>query len=189
MVAHLARHFHTGYYVGWLTAAARYGAAHHAPQVFQVAAERTVAARVAGRVRFEFHRRERAGSAPTTAMRSSSGDVRFSTPALTALDVAADLRLAGGLDNAASVIVDLVGEAGLTGDQVADTAPWRPLAAVRRAGWIMDNLAGASALGQLRRAARPDQGQPALLDPSGPRRGHANQAWGLIANADVDVDT
>src|SRR5262249_50589946 len=54
IVDRVMRHLGVQYYVGWLSAAALYGAAHHAPQVFQVAVSRHVADRQVGRTNFRF---------------------------------------------------------------------------------------------------------------------------------------
>ncbi|MDR1448698.1 MAG: type IV toxin-antitoxin system AbiEi family antitoxin [Propionibacteriaceae bacterium] len=189
LIADLARHFGVAYYVGWLSAASRYGAAHHAPQVFQVAVDGRVADRTVGRVRFEFNRRERAGRAPTDMVRAYGGDVPFSTPAVTALDVATDIDLAGGLDNAANVIVDLVTEAGLSGAAVAEAAKWFPVASARRVGWIIATFTDLADLEPLRQAARTEAIAPSLLHPSFPRRGSTDPAWSLVINKEVEPDT
>lgn len=60
MMAHLG----AGYLVGWLTAAARHGASHQAPQVFQVATSKPLRDRVFGRSRLQFRVRSYAAGAP-----------------------------------------------------------------------------------------------------------------------------
>ncbi|MDR0837392.1 MAG: type IV toxin-antitoxin system AbiEi family antitoxin [Propionibacteriaceae bacterium] len=189
LIDDLARHFAIPYYVGWLSAASRWGAAHHAPQVFQVAAGGRIANRTVGRVRFEFNRRERVGQVPTVPVRTYGGDVPFSTPAVTALDVATDIDLAGGLDNMANVVIDLVNEAGLTAGDVADSAHWFPVASVRRIGWIIETFTDLDNLEPLRQAAQPDSVAPSLLHPALPRRGHTDPTWGLVINKEVEPDT
>jgi predicted transcriptional regulator of viral defense system len=188
LIGELAKHLGFDYYVGWLSAAAIHGAAHHASQVFQVAVSREVAGRKAGRIRMEFHRRERVGIAPTRSVRGYGGDVPYSTPAVTALDVANDLKAAAGLDNAATVIVDLHEEAGLTGDQVAEVSESYPVAAVRRVGWVLEVFAGAGHLDRLRAAAKVGAVPPATLDPAYPRRGKTDRRWALCLNTDVEPD-
>ena len=46
----------------------------------------------------------------------------------------------------------------------------------------------AADLGPLRLAARLDLGEPALLSPSGPRRGHADRTWSVRMNVAVEPD-
>jgi len=189
LVDDLAAHLGFGYYVGWLSAAARHGAAHHAPQVFQVATSTTVPDRDVGRVRMRFYRRSRVGLVPTTAVRTYGGDVSHSTPAVTALDVATDLTLAGGLDNVANVVIDLVAEAGLDPADVADAARWFPAASARRVGWLIETFVGPAGLDPLRAAARLDGVPPSLLHPAYPRRGPTDPRWALCLNTKADPDT
>jgi predicted transcriptional regulator of viral defense system len=59
------RHLDVPYYVGWLSAAAMHGAAHHAPQVFQVAVGRHVRDRTVGRTKFRFAIRDNVTAMPT----------------------------------------------------------------------------------------------------------------------------
>ncbi|MCL2424654.1 MAG: type IV toxin-antitoxin system AbiEi family antitoxin [Micrococcales bacterium] len=189
LVDDLATHLGFGYYVGWLSAAAHYGAAHHAPQVFQVATSTTVLNRDVGRVRMRFHRRSRVGLVPTIAVRTYGGDVPHSTPAVTALDVATDLTLAGGLDNAANVIIDLVTEAGLTPADIAEAAQWFPTTSARRVGWLIETFVGPSGLDPLRQVARVEDVPPSLLHPAYPRRGSIDPRWALCLNTKADPDT
>ncbi|MDR3070874.1 MAG: type IV toxin-antitoxin system AbiEi family antitoxin, partial [Propionibacteriaceae bacterium] len=180
LIDDLARYAGISYYVGWLSAASRHGATHNAPQVFQVAVDGRVTARTVGRVHFEFNRRERVGQVSTIMVRTYNGDVPFSTPAVTALDITTDIDLAGGLDNAANIIIDLVNEANLTAASVAESARWFPTASVRRIGWIIDTFTDLNALEPLRQEAKVDTVAPSLLHPALPRRGHTDPVWGLV---------
>ena len=189
LIDDLAAHLGFRYYVGWLSAAAQHGAAHHAPQMFQVATSTTVADRDVGRVRMRFYRRHRVLAVPTTPVRTYGGDVPHSTPAVTALDVATDLDLAGGLDNAADVVIELVAEAGLTPADVAAAARWFPTASARRVGWLIETFVGQSGLDPLRAVARTDETPPSLLHPAYPRRGPIDAGWALRLNAEARPDT
>jgi predicted transcriptional regulator of viral defense system len=137
----------------------------------------------------EFHQRDRVTKVPTQLFRTYSGDVPLSTPAVTALDAATDLNLVGGLDNAANIIIDLVGEADLKAAEVAQAAKWFPAASARRVGWVMENLAGAPAMDALRDAVRPDRVPPSLLHPGHPRTGRTDRRWNLVINQEVEPDT
>jgi hypothetical protein len=111
---------------------------------------------------------------PTQAVRAYCGNVPYSTPAVTALDIANDLDLAAGLDNAATVIVDPYSESGLTGGQLAQVAGLYPAAATRKVGWILEEFAGADGLDRLQAIARADAIPRFPLDPDYPSRGPAN---------------
>ncbi|MDR1119181.1 MAG: type IV toxin-antitoxin system AbiEi family antitoxin, partial [Bifidobacteriaceae bacterium] len=138
----LMAHLGARYYVGWLAAAALHGAAHRAPQVTRVATSTLVRGRRTGRARLTFHQRSRIDQLPTEVKTGRMGRFRVSTPEVTALDVASDLALAGGLNNAATVISDLAREHGLDGSTLAGLAPLFADAAVRRVGWIVEQFGG-----------------------------------------------
>ena len=85
MMAHLG----TDYLVGWLSAAERHGASHHAAQVFQVATGKAVKARAFGRSRLEFYSRSYVGAAaPSTELLRRTG-VRVASPVVNILNVIA----------------------------------------------------------------------------------------------------
>lgn len=184
----LMRYFEADYYIGWLSAAALFGAAHHAPQVTQVAAPRLVRDREVGRVRLQFHTRSNLDLLPTTSHLARSGPVRVSTPEVTALDLAADLSVSGGLDNVATVIVDLAEEAGLEVPAMAELARHYAPAVGRRLGWILDEFTEVEGLGTLQKAVVGVAPTPSLLDSLSPSQGRVNQHWNVRVNAEVDVE-
>jgi predicted transcriptional regulator of viral defense system len=176
------------YYVALLSAAELHGAAHQRPQVFHVMVDRQLAHRDLGRVRLRFYTRRQISSVPVTLRNSATGQVRVSTPAATALDLASRPNDAGGLSNVATVLVDLVDETGLSSDDVAPVAAMYPKASLRRLGWLLDLAdvdidtdALAAQVGNGRRPA-------VLLDPAGENRGHGNQRWGVVENSIVDPE-
>jgi predicted transcriptional regulator of viral defense system len=181
-------HLGASYYVGWLSAAAIHGAAHHAPQVFQVASSREIKDRRVGRSRIEFHTRAVASSVPVTHRRVAAGDVPVSTREATALDVANQPAWAAGIDNAANVIVELATGDGLDPALLASLAKLYPGAAARRVGWILANHTNTKNLDELLRAASGDGATASLLSPGGPRLGPVDRDWNLRLNTDLDVD-
>lgn len=100
-------HLGIQYYVGWLSAAAVHGSSHHAPQQFHVAVERTVRARTIGRTRFHFATRSRVQVVPVIEKQTRSGFARVASIEATALDICDTPRIAGGLDAAATVVIEL----------------------------------------------------------------------------------
>ena len=183
----MMRHLDVPYYVGWLTAAALHGASHHAPQVFQVAVNRHVADRQVGRTRFRFATREDAPVLPVITRTTRSGVARVSTPEVTALDLASDLALAGGIDNAATVILGLA-EDSLDVVTLAGLSPLFPAAAVRRTGWILETIGERDDLQPLADAARLRTEATSFLSTAGPRNGTTDRRWSLRINADVEAE-
>ncbi|MDO5503720.1 MAG: type IV toxin-antitoxin system AbiEi family antitoxin [Actinomycetia bacterium] len=183
MMAHLG----AGYYVGWLTAAEIHGAAHQAPQVFQVATDRAVQDRQVGRTRFTFATRTALRHIPTVAHPTRAGTAMVSTREATMLDIAADISLAGGIDNAATVLIELA-EDSRDADALAAAAAHHCAAALRRAGWVLDRLGGLDT-DTLHQLADKHDAAPSLLDPTGPTTGHIDQHWQLRINRDVQEES
>lgn len=183
----MMRHLAVPYYVGWLTAAAIHGSAHHAPQVFQVAVARHVAGRQVGRTKFQFATRANVNVLPVNERSTRSGIARVSSREVTMLDLTSDLTLAGGLDNAATAVI------GLTEDNVdvsalAALSTHFSAATVRRVGWILDEFGESIDVTPLVEAADLRAEAPSLLSPSGPTTGTSSRRWSLRINTGVEPE-
>jgi predicted transcriptional regulator of viral defense system len=187
-IAAWMRHLEARYYVGWLSAAAIHGAAHHAPQVFQVACSKTVADRRIGRSRVEFYRRSFVTLVPVVPRRVAAGDVPVSSRETTALDVTAEPDRAAGIDNAANVIIELAENDGLDIARLAETSRLYPAAAARRVGWILAQHSDVTDLDRLRAVATDRSPTPSLLSPHHPRRGRIDPNWNICLNTDLEPD-
>ena len=175
------------YCVGWLSAAALHGASHQAPQAFQVAVGRQVRNRVVGRADLRFYERAYASRLSTGKVTLSAGSATVASTGATMLMVAADPLLGGGIDNAATVIVELAEEnEGYLADVVRN-APLFPGSAACRVGWMLENLAGAEGLNELAAYCR-STGDPKLLSPGGARSGTLDKRWNILVNRKVDPD-
>ncbi|MGO1384747.1 MAG: type IV toxin-antitoxin system AbiEi family antitoxin domain-containing protein [Arachnia sp.] len=187
IIDRIMRFMDVSYYVGWLSAAAVHGAAHQAPQTFQVATSRQVRDREAGRTRFSFVQRDVA-RVPTLQVSTSHGTVPVSTPAATMLDVASDVRRAGGIDNVATVVCELSEVEGFTLDAAARLAAEYPVATVRRIGWILDIFLDTGGLGELRELSDRGSSSPSRLAPAAGTVGEIDPAWNLYINREVEPD-
>lgn len=183
------------YYVGLLSAAELHGAAHQRPQVFQVMVDRPLANRDFGRVRIRFYTRQGIERYPTVLRNSATGQVRVSTPEVTALDIAARPNDAGGLSNVATVLGELAADGRLSSEGLADAAQLYPQTVTRRLGWLLDLVAEEAGTAELTAALERflAQGKPRsraldLLDPAGPRRGTAVNRWQVVENTEVEPD-
>lgn len=181
-------HLECEYYIGWLSAASLHGAGHQAVQEFQVATSRSIPDRQIGRSRLRFLSRSRIGAVSTVRMAISSSFAWVSTVGATMLDVAEDLDVSGGLDNAATVIAELAWEGGSYLSDALTSSTAHSAAAIRRLGWILENVAGADGLDALVEAASRDGEAPSYLSPSSQRCGTFNRRWNLIVNKEVDPD-
>lgn len=183
------QHLSIGYYVGWLSAAALYGATHQAVQVFQVATARPVRDRQLGRTRFAFHTRR--GISPDAVRRheTPTGYALVSTITTTALDVATDTLLAGGLDNAATVIIELSEHPDFDVDDVARAAHRYPVATARRLGWILENLTGTVSLDALHIAGNRGSQNPSRLNPARSLTGVIDKRWNVSINDEIEDES
>lgn len=96
------------YYVGLLTAAQYYGAAHHKPQQYQVVTNQKRRAIICGRVKIVFITKKAVEEVPTQKINAPQTIITASTPEATAIDLILYANRCGGLDNVLAVLTDLV---------------------------------------------------------------------------------
>lgn len=185
----LMEHLQNDYYVGWLNAAAFYGATHQAVQVFQVAVSAPVRDREVGRTRFRFYHRQRTSQIPVNVRNVDTGTVRVSTIAATALDVATDIVVAAGLDNMATVLIEMSEHPDFAIDAIADLSHQYPAAAGRRIGWVLDELAGRDDLDSLRVALAERTARPSFLSPWSTTTGPIDPIWNITINEAVEEES
>lgn len=184
----LMKHLGVQYYVGWLSAAAIHGASHHAPQQFQVAAERTVRDRKIGRTRFNFFTRSRVHIVPVIEKQTRSGSARVASIEATALDICDTPRIAGSVDAAATVLIELAEQPNLSMQKVLALCHRFPIAATRRLGWLLTQFTERDDLDALRAWAASASAAPSRLDASEPSQGPIDKTWRLIINATVEPE-
>jgi len=187
IAAAMMAHTDAQYYVGWLAAAELHGAAHQAPQVFQVATSKDLRGRQVGRTRFEFFTRSAVARLPIEQRAVRTGVVRVSTVHTTMLDVAADVRMAAGMDNAATVIVELAEQDSFDTGTLVEVAREYPAAVLQRIGWLLERF-GDVALGPIEEAVRERRGGQARLDPTRGKAGSLDDRWNIRLNTTVEPD-
>jgi predicted transcriptional regulator of viral defense system len=181
----MMRHLGRTYYVAFLSAAARHGAAHQAPQNFQVVVDRPVEDREFGRVRLHFVRRADIEHADRETMSSHTSAYVVATREMTIVDLVWKPREGGGMSNVATVLRD-IGE--LSGERLARLATTRGRGTARRLGWLAERFRPDVDTFWLRQVARPADGAPAWLVPGNKARGPVDPAWGLGLNGRVEPD-
>jgi predicted transcriptional regulator of viral defense system len=181
MMRALGRH----YYVSLLTAAAMHGAAHQAPQVFQVMVNRHVPNRDIGRVRLRFYVNEHLGEMAAEERQVDTGRLRLATRETTLVDLIAHPDEAGGLSNLATVIVE-IGDIDVV--ELARLTMMRSRSLVRRLGWLLDQFRDDLDLQPLRDAALTPDTYPTRLVRALPARGPIDPSWNLQVNTRVEPD-
>jgi predicted transcriptional regulator of viral defense system len=181
----MMRHLGRSYYVAFLSAAARHGAAHHAPQVFQVVVDRHLESRDLGRVRLRFVKSSDIAHSDRETMNSHTGSYLVATREMTAVDMAWRPREGGGMGNAATVLRDI---GNLDGERLARLATTRGRGTARRLGWLLERFRPDVDTFWLKQVARPTEGSPAVLVPGNRPRGSLSSTWGLRLNGTVEPD-
>jgi predicted transcriptional regulator of viral defense system len=184
----LMRHLNVDYYIGWLSAAELLGASHHAPQVFQVATSRAIRARTAGRSRFQFYHREHISQVSLIHTETKSGMVPVSSRETTLLDIANDIGIVGGIDNAANLVIELCEVSEPDVEVIAALAVHYPVTAARRLGYLMENFTEFSGLAPLKKASARRNTTSSLLDPQLEPGGTINTEWYIKINRQVSPD-
>ena len=126
------------YYVGLLSAAELYGAAHHAPQQFQVITEHPHRDVKCGRVWIRFFSKRHIKHTPVAKIKTRTGYMQVSISEVTALDLIRYSFELGGLSTVAAVIAELCES--LKPRQLVKAASVYELAVVQRLGFILDKL-------------------------------------------------
>ena len=184
----LMRHLKTDYYIGWLSAAELHGASHHAPQVFQVATSRAIRARTAGRSRFQFFHREHIKHVSLIQIETKSGMVPVSSKEATLLDVANDIGIVGGIDNAANLIIEISEASDLDMEAIVALSELYSVTAARRLGFLLESFEEVSGLDKLREACSKRNAASSILDPQSESIGAVDSRWNIKINREVSPD-
>lgn len=184
----LLHHLGRPYYVGLLTAASLHGAAHQAPQEFQVVTDRALGAIEIGRVRIRFVKKAHLPRTPTIGVKTPTGEMRISTPEATALDLVRYPEHCGGLSNIATVLQELGGR--LDGGELVRVAETdAEVAYAQRLGYLLDRAGRqdvARALAEWVDARAP---RVTPLAPGAVTTGAKRDArWRVALNEEIDLE-
>lgn len=175
------------YYVGLLSAASIWGAAHQQPMVFQVMTDRPTREFVVGRARVRFHVRKNVFEIPTRATQTETGEMLVSTPEATALDLVHYMSVCGGVGNVATVL-HLLAES-IDRKALVARAEESPTPDVQRLGYLISlddstHLSEALSLSLLDRSARTIH-----LVPGAAKQGALrDDRWRVLMDEPVEMD-
>ena len=182
----LMRHLRRPYYVGLLSAAAMYGAAHQAPQVFQVVTDLPTRPVEVGRVRIGFVQ-GRVGQTATEKVNTPTGTVLLSTPEGTAFDLVRHAQACGGLDNVATVLRELSER--LTGERLVNAALGIEVTVVQRTGYLLGLLGSDALTGPLAAWLEGHRSFPVALRPDLDATGAPRDPrWNVLINSIIEAD-
>lgn len=135
----LMRHWQQKYYVGLLSAALYFGAAHQQPQIFQAITDKYRPTIYCGQVKIEFITKKTIVNIPITQLKTHTGMMNVSTPGATMMDLCFFLRRSGGLNHVVTVLDELA-EAVKPIDLKNVLEINQELTWVQRLGYILEQL-------------------------------------------------
>jgi predicted transcriptional regulator of viral defense system len=175
------------YYVGLLSAAQYYGAAHQRPQEFQVFLEKNRRPISCGKVRIRFIARKQARKVQVRNFNTPRGRIHVSTPGATAVDLAGYPQYAGGLSQVATVLSELADE--LSSEGLAAAAATAPLPWAQRLGYLLEQAGAAHVTAALQEYVHEHAREYTLLMPgASTSKAQRLKDWKLLINADVESD-
>ena len=175
------------YYVGLLSAAQYYGAAHQRPQALSVVLAKNRRPIHCGMVRVDFVARKRLVEVAVQPFNTPRGTLLVSSPEATALDLVGYAEHAGGLNQVATVLSELAEK--IDPEKLATAAGTAPVPWVQRLGYLLDHLGFSAKTAALKAHVRKHARVSALLLPKAPgARGRRNKDWRLYVNAKVEAE-
>jgi predicted transcriptional regulator of viral defense system len=176
------------YYVGGLSAAALYGAAHQAPQELQVITTKALRPILAPRTRIQFFTKKELSKTPVQDMKTYTGYFKASTPEATALDLIRYYRRTGHLSNVTTVLMELSER--LDGKKLVRAAEADgEIAHAQRLGYLLETFAPGKFGAELRKwlSAQDTKFVPLRPGWSGPVSAR-DEHWRVLVNDQVEPD-
>jgi predicted transcriptional regulator of viral defense system len=187
-LADLMDYLKVPYYIGLLTAASFHGAAHQAPQIFQVVCQRRIPDMTMGALKIRFYYSKDFSVIPTQNLKTPAGYVNLSTPEGTAFDLLRYLHQSGHLNHVATVLTELA--------DVMDPYKLSHLAQqglsiryAQRLGYLLDYLGHESLAAPLHHIVSEKTMRYIPLRPDTPAQdSQKNVKWHILINEIVEAD-
>jgi predicted transcriptional regulator of viral defense system len=184
----LMKYFALPYYVGFLSAAQYYGAAHQKPQRFQVVTTKNRRPIKCGRVYIEFIANKNVAQGTTKKFNTSTGFISVATPETLAIDLVTGVQRAAGINNVATVLTELAesinSQALLEKAKTSSEMFW-----VQRLGYLFDQLGLDKLSNALFEIIKEKKLHWVKLVPESSYKAIGrNSKWKIIINTEVEVD-
>lgn len=184
----LMQHWQKNYYVGLLSAALYFGAAHQQPQIFQVVTDQYRRAIRCGHVKIEFFTKKHISDIPTRQLKTHTGMMNVSTPEVTMMDLCTFLRRSGGLSHVATVLDELA-ESVNPKDLKPLLEKNNELTWIQRLGYLLEQLGRNELAEILYQHIKDQKTNIAPLVPYYSMRGtERNTKWRIAINAVMESD-
>ncbi len=186
-IPQLMEHLGEPYYVGLLSAAEYYGAAHQRPQIFQTVLNKHRPSIECGRIRIGFIARKNLTSIPTISRQTPRGFIQVSTPEVTAFDLVGYPAHSAGLDNVATILVQLAEH--LDSNEIVTVAKLSPMAWAQRLGYLLNHIGENGKAEKLAEYIRQNNPVPTPLFKAKPFKGAVKDPlWQIMINGEVEVE-
>ena len=183
----LMERLNQSYYAGLLSAAQFHGAAHHRPQEFQVLLEKARRSLSCGQVRAKFIVRKRLRQVPVQSFKTPRGPIRTSTPEGTAVDLVGYYHRVGGLDQVATVLLELAEQ--IDPQKLLTAAQSAPITWAQRLGYLLDFGGASEPTRYLRAYVKANARQTVPLLTGTTREEASRDAnWKILVNVDIEPD-
>ena len=184
----LMKHLNLTYYVGLLSAAQRYGAAHQQPQVFQVFVPKSRREMKAGRVSVSFIMKKHLERTPTRKFNTPKGVVAFSSPEATCFDIVAFSSHCGGLGNVLTVVSELIEQ--MTVDSFRTVLSIEnKFSVTQRLGYLFELVEAKEFADAAEDFLKSRYLSETILDVRNPsRKGDVHKRWKLLINTILESD-
>lgn len=175
------------YYVGLLSAAALHGAAHQAPQLFQVICDKKILPTLIGKSRIHFYYARSIPEIPYQKRNTPTGTINVSTPEGTAFDLIKYMRQSGHLNHVSTVLSEL-GES-IKAQSLKNAALHYSLFYSQRLGYMLDELGHEDKTATLNRFVNKNSLRYITLRSDGPVGDFPkNEKWHVIVNEELEPD-
>jgi predicted transcriptional regulator of viral defense system len=175
------------YYVGLLSAAEYHGAAHQRSQTFQVVVAKSRRPIRCGKVRIDFIFRKNTAKIPTQNRNTPTGVIKISTPEATAFDLIGYAKRCGGINNIATVLVELAEK--IDSKRLVTAAKLSPITWVQRLGYVLDLVVKEDKTEDIAAYVKNKLPVRKPLMPSNKIKGtKMDSRWRVFVNAKVEAD-
>jgi predicted transcriptional regulator of viral defense system len=176
------------YYVGLLSAAALYGAAHQQPMEFFVIIEKPALRKINNKkLKLSFYVKKNWVDEDVIKKKTDAGNINVSTPELTALDLLYYTNNIG-INNTVTILKELSAE--IKAGELTNTAKRYPqTAAIQRLGYLLDRELGNDKLSDaLIKALKDRKTFPVSLSNQKSKGDEIDDKWKVIKNINIESD-
>lgn len=187
-VPDLMKYLNQSYYVGYLSAAQFYGAAHQKPQRFQIVTVKNRLPIKCGRIHIEFIANKNVEQMPIRKFNTLAGSISVATPEVLAADLVTAPHHAAGINNVATILIELTESLDL-GKLIELTKINSELFWIQRLGFFMDFLGADKFSAELEKVISDKKlNWVRLVSRASYNPIMRNEKWKIIVNTKVEPD-